>query len=991
MSQHARIAMHPSRSSNRRPLAMYLMAAAGLVAGFAAPASAQSATANGAQSGAKGTGATHSSNNVLEGKPMKVKLGNTDAEFVIAAPQAKMSDAVRVVNPAVPQFNLVKQVYAQISVGARNEQVLQRALSSATAALTSDQQSGFSYRKFSGMDDVFIIDTPTVEDAIVLVERMKGQPGVEWTEVAYREPLEALSMGGPTITTDPNAPFQWHVFNNPALFAAPFDGNHMIDQAYARGYSGQGVTVGVLEADQNSFYRVDDQGVLEIHPDLALKTDFDLSIPTDPYNTSYSHGVSVAGLIGAEGNNGLQGAGVAYNSTLVSLRNGNSIDQGESLSHELNKIDIINNSWGPASGSFPPNSVGKVLVEFPDDYEIVVPQITHSGLARIVDIGLDQGIRLGRNRDGRIFVFAAGNDSHFQGFDRLAVGNAISLPGIGVDPDIDPYGYLDIEGLDPADNDGDGIPDVFILDGVPDDGLGWRWSGHFGDRTEYSSLTSLSRTIAIASVGQSNAVSGYSTTGTSVFIGAYSQDSILAQEFDPNNQAWFPSAVGLGVLTIEQADGEDQDAIDCNAVITGLNFLDDDIETCMFNGTSAAAPIASGIIALMLEANPSLTLRDIQTILQQTAIVPETTGADPVGSDFYDTTKSYWPAVYLGLGQLDPDDSGPPSPTFWTTNSAGVRHSDEYGFGIIDADAAIQAAETWGGVRPLVMLDSGTVEGGDDEGGNPNFDDGTIEDATFEPAVVLSENLETNVLVPGTRLVLPIACVRENIQVEGVELDLTIEGDGAGDLMIALQGPRGTVSPLAIPRGDSNALDGTAYDGHTFTTYKHWGELAGGTWTLYLQDFRPDEESPEGTPPDEEPDPDSPESYGVEQVTYLGVFGLPGNDEHSGKTLVSYRLRVYGHEIGAPVFEGCPPQLTGCPGDLDGNGRIDVLDLQIYLNWYMEGNILADLNGDGTINYTDLIVYRSLWIPGNCGASGVLGRPRPGTTNGDNDPVVRPI
>lgn len=970
---------------------MYLVTAAGLVAGFASSATAQSATASGSQPGLTNSGAHQPSGNVVEGKPMRLKMGNSEAEFVIKTPEGKVSEAIRVVNPAVPAFDVVKQVYAQLVVSVEDEQVLERALQSATAHLQIPR-AGLSHRPFSGMTNIFVVDTPTVEDAIVLTERLAQQEGVNWTEIGYREPRENKSMGGgsPYITNDPNAPFQWHVFNDPGLFAPPFDGNHMIDQAYARGLSGLGVRVGVLEAFQNSFYRVDNQGILEIHPDLANKTNFELSIPTDPFNISYSHGVSVAGLIGAEGNNGFAGAGVAYNAELVSLRNGNNIDTGESLGHELEEIHIVNNSWGPASGAFPPNSAGKIIVAQPDDFEIITPQIPHSGLARIEQIGLDQGIRLGRQRDGRIFVFSAGNDSHFQGWDRLAVGNAISLPGIGLFHDPmnppDPYGYLDINGLDPADNDFDGIPDVFLQDGTLD--FGWRWSGLFGERTEYNPFTSLARTIAIASVGQSNAVSGYSTTGTSVFIGAHSQDWLLAREFTPDpGGGWFPSAVGLGVITIEQEDGIDSDPLDCNATIPGLNFLDDDIESCMFNGTSAAAPIASGIIALMLEANPSLTLRDVQHILQQTAFVPETTGADPTGSDFYDPTDSYWPAVLLGLGSIDPDDTGPPSPTFWTTNSAGVRHSDQYGFGIIDADAAVQAAQNWQGVGRLIMLDSG-VRTPDDEGGG---DGGEIEDATFEEVSEISDNLTTNVLVPGTRLGLPLACVRDNIAIEGIELEITIDGDGAGDLMIALESPRGTISPLALPRGDSNALDGTAYNNHTFTTYKHWGELAGGTWTLWVQDFRPDEDSPEGDIPDEEPDPKNPETFGTEQVTYLGVFGLPGNSDHSEKTIVNFRLRVFGQDIGQPVFEGCAPQLTACPGDLDGNGRVDTIDLLIFVNWFHEQNPLADVNGDGVVTFADLVVFRGLWVPGLCGGGGPLSGD-PGTaTPGDNDPVVRPI
>lgn len=982
------------RSIQKRQLAAYLISAAGLVSGVVGTASAAPTKASGQTSGVSNSGSVADAQNVGINKPMRVKMGKTSSEFIVATPKAKVSTATRVVNPAAPQHNVVREVYAELLVSTANEQTLARALQSATRELGTDVPGSHTYRPYLDLQDTFVVEALSVEDAINLANRLENMEGVNWAEISYREPL--VNMGAPTITSDPNAPFQWHVFNDPGLFAAPFDGNHFIDQAYARGYSGAGVTVGVLEAFQNSFYRVDNDNNLEIHPDLALKTNFALSRTTDPFHNFYSHGVSVAGLIGAEGNNGIHGAGVAYNSQLVSLRNGSTIDQGESLGWAINAIDIINNSWGPDNESFPGDSTGKYLVTFPDDYEIDVPQVVSGNFGRAVEIGLDRGIRLGRAREGRIYVFSAGNSNHFQGFDRLAVGNAISLPGIGPDPMADPYGYLDISSLDPADNDGDGIPDTFNIDGAID--LGWRWSGHLGGRTEYNPYASLSRTIAIGSVGQSRAASGYSTTGTSVFVSAYSQDSVIAPEFSPPpDNAWFAAAFGLGLVTIEQEDTVDSDlagfGVDCNAVIPGLAFTDDDIESCMFNGTSAAAPVASGIIALMLEANPSLSLRDIQAILQRTAIVPETTGADPAGSDFYDTTKTYWPNPFFGLGSRDPDDSGPTSPTFWTTNSAGIRHSDEYGFGIIDASAAVQLAETWPGVRHLVLLDSGTKTAGDDEG-NPFFTDGMIVDATFEQAAVISENLETNVLVPGDLFTLQLACVRDNIEVEGVELELTITGDGAGDLMIALIGPRGTVSPLAIPRGDSNGLNGTAYFEHTFTTYKHWGELSGGTWTLVIQDFRPDEESPEGEPPDEMPDPMDPSSFGIEQVTYLGTFGLPGNPDHDEKELVSYRLKIFGQEIGADVYEACPPLLTGCPGDLDGNGVIDLIDLQIFISWYIAFDTRADFNGDGNIDYLDVVAYRTIWVPGFCnGNTGYIGgRPRPGTTDlGDNDPQTRPI
>ncbi len=904
-------------------------------------------------------------------------------EYIVEHPTWRESKAVRVVNPKLPHLNINVTLFARLVVGVENEQVLKGAIDTVASALGTDRPGSHTFRPFLGQSDVFVVEANSVEDAINLANELTKLDGVLWAEVDAKGEVQ-----NEAITTDPLAPFQWHVLNPGGL---PFTNDHKIDRVYDMGITGSGVVVGILEAFDNSFYHVDEFGVQFINPDLANQLNEDLSLPTAPFNVNYSHGVSVAGLVAAEGNNGISGSGVAYGAQLASLNNSSNIAGGESFAHELHDIDIINNSWGPVTGPNPALPTGKYLVALPDDFEIDIPQVTHTGLTRMHAIGLDQGIRLGRARKGRIFVFSAGNGNHFQGFARLALGNAISLPGIGVDPLVPEYGYLDITGLDPTDGNGDGVPDVFLLDGrtaglAPSGdpaALRWRWSGHLGNRVDYRQAASMTRTFAIASVAGNNDLSGYSNTGSSIFAGAYVQDAPLGNEFIANDNNWsanpVPGAGGVGVVTLTQNPSLPV-ALECDTIFGTSSFIGDP-STCFFNGTSAAAPIASGIIALMLEANPNLTIRDIQHIIQQTSTIVN-----------YDPTNSYWPSVILGLGTTDPDDGSPPTPTFWTTNAGGVRHSDEYGFGIIDAEAAVAAAATYGGSGQLVILDSGLVAEGD-EGA---FEDGVITDAEFVQAAVISENLETNVLVPGPPRLINLNCVRQNITMEGVEITLNIEGDGAGDLLIALVSPRGTVSPLALPRGDSNGLSGNAYVDFTFSTYKYWGELSGGQWQLVIQDFRPDTESPEGDPPtDPMPPAPDPSDFGLEQVTYLGAFGLPGNPDHSEKTLVSYRLRIFGTDDGVPVFEGCPPLTTSCPGDLDGNGFIDIVDLQIYIDWFLNGNTLADLDGDGDIDFDDIGIYRTMWTPGFCDRLDTPfsnGRPNPGAAGiGGNGGVVRPI
>ena len=96
-------------------------------------------------------------------------------------------------------------------------------------------------------------------------------------------------------------------------------------------------------------------------------------------------------------------------------------------------------------------------------------------------------------------------------------------------------------------------------------------------------------------------------------------------------------------------------------------------------GTSFAAPLISGVAALMLEANPNLTWRDVQGVLAATT-----------QTDFND----------------EDDETGQ-----WTTNQAGVKHSYKYGFGLVDAHAAVIAAQSWATLGSEITLVTATTSG----------------------------------------------------------------------------------------------------------------------------------------------------------------------------------------------------------------------------------------------------------------------------------------
>jgi subtilisin-like proprotein convertase family protein len=98
--------------------------------------------------------------------------------------------------------------------------------------------------------------------------------------------------------------------------------------------------------------------------------------------------------------------------------------------------------------------------------------------------------------------------------------------------------------------------------------------------------------------------------------------------------------------------------------------------TATFGGTSSAAPLAAGVLALVMQANPNLSLRDVQHLLVRNA------------------------------RKNNPTDAG------WTTNAAGRAINYRFGYGAVDASALVTAAQSFSPVAPLVSLDSGLLNVG---------------------------------------------------------------------------------------------------------------------------------------------------------------------------------------------------------------------------------------------------------------------------------------
>jgi subtilisin family serine protease len=99
--------------------------------------------------------------------------------------------------------------------------------------------------------------------------------------------------------------------------------------------------------------------------------------------------------------------------------------------------------------------------------------------------------------------------------------------------------------------------------------------------------------------------------------------------------------------------------------LTGLSGYSTTDYTTTFGGTSASAPMVSGIAALMLQANPTLGWRDVKEILIRTA------------------------------RPIDTGDTG------WVNNNAGIKFNPWYGAGLVDAEEAVNRALDWENLEPM--------------------------------------------------------------------------------------------------------------------------------------------------------------------------------------------------------------------------------------------------------------------------------------------------
>jgi kexin len=156
------------------------------------------------------------------------------------------------------------------------------------------------------------------------------------------------------------------------------------------------------------------------------------------------------------------------------------------------------------------------------------------------------------------------------------------------------------------------------------------------DNVNYSGLVNNRYTIPVCANDEFGKKASYSETGATLIVCAPSKGSS-----------------GLGIVTTDTSGDKGYNPEYFKSDLVDVAY------TRNFGGTSASAPIVSGVVALMLEANPNLSWRDVKAILAASA------------------------------QRNDPNDAD------WTTNSAGLHINHRYGFGLVDAGRAVELAQVW--------------------------------------------------------------------------------------------------------------------------------------------------------------------------------------------------------------------------------------------------------------------------------------------------------
>jgi len=249
----------------------------------------------------------------------------------------------------------------------------------------------------------------------------------------------------------------------------------------------------------------------------------------------------------------------------------------------------------------------------------------------------------------------------------------------------------------------------------------------------------------------------------------YTMSVSSASQF--GNSPWYSEKCS-STLTTTYSSGNSQEGKVTSADLHGKCTND-------HSGTSAAAPMAAGIYALLLEANQNLTWRDVQHITVHTARM------EP-----------------LALEQG------------WYKNAAGYCVNLAFGFGLMDAQAMVELAEpsTWQRVGEQKVCKVTSVNS-----------------TSFPQTLNAGHQLEVQFTTDGCH-----GQTNEVNFLEHVQVILDMDYTRRGNIYAELESPSGTITPVMLERKYDTSTKG--FSNWPLMSVHTWGERPNGVWKFRVAD-----------------------------------------------------------------------------------------------------------------------------------------------------------
>ena len=600
--------------------------------------------------------------------------------------------------------------------------------------------------------------------------------------------IETGAYACKTGETEPLYTFQWALNYAKSYFQSHADAGAFgggidlnVEPVHRQGIKGQGVNVLVL-----------DSGVDLEHEDLKANADYSMSWnyvtgKNDPNplltNSRVAHGTNVAGMIAAAQN----GKGVMGLAPLARIGGGvMSFDSGRPISAEewinyyggapwSRKAHVINASYGAGMDA--------------QEYDI-------DSSAELIGLNSLKSLRDGK---GIVFVKSAGNsfDSQNVGDERLNCGPLKGAYDCSNPAD-------DVEALE---------PNVIVTAAL----------NAKGQASSYSSAGSV---VWITGMGGE-----YASNGKYGEVSGLSAAQIASGKTGDGPNIFSTDIRGCS----EGYSKTDTSPYPANEFMHGLTSLiagvkdNPNCDYSNMNGTSSAAPTITGVVALMLSANPDLSWRDVRDILRLSARAVDQAYEKRFRSDLhidlkqpynalFDLKTNSFSAVSGNKSHIKINATQVPFELGWTKNSAGIQHSNWYGFGVPDAEKAVELAKLYK-KEPHRSKSAKQAM--------PEFTEvADLEGFSYQKVSLLGE-------FDG----------REQV-VDQFQVRINARNICLGSVGIAVESPSGTKSMLKMPLdhfvkfGDPKFSENSAvgisdFDNYGAGSYAFYGENGKGKWKIY--------------------------------------------------------------------------------------------------------------------------------------------------------------